>query len=77
MLVNVRQSKTVQFRERILSIPVTAVDDPALCAVYWVRRQFLLAGQGDHVVRIWSRGVSGSMLYPVYLTAIKYMYTYL
>ena len=75
MLVNVRRSKTIQFRERVLSIPVAAVDDPALCAVYWVRRHFrdTPAGQGEHAFRIRSRGVSVSMPYPFYLGAIKYL----
>lgn len=75
MLVNVRISKTIQFRERVHSIPVAAVEDPALCAVYWVRRHFndSPAGEGEHAFRIRSRGVSVSMPYAFYLAAIKHL----
>lgn len=41
MLINVRRSKTIQFGERLLQIPVAKVFNIELCAVYWLRRHFL------------------------------------
>ena len=38
MMVRVRKSKTIQFQERELRIPVTKVKDVRLCAVHWVSR---------------------------------------
>ena len=40
MMVRVRKSKTIQFREKTNLIPVSAVMNPALCAVYLVHRHF-------------------------------------
>ena len=33
MLLNIRHSKTIQFRQRVLSIPISAVPNSSLCAV--------------------------------------------
>lgn len=40
MVISVRRSKTIQFAERELLIPVARVENIALCAVYWVERHF-------------------------------------
>ena len=36
MLVRIKKSKTIQFRQRELLIPVSRVDDKRLCAVEWI-----------------------------------------
>ena len=38
MMVRVRKSKTIQFQQKELLIPVTRVRDIRLCAVHWVSR---------------------------------------
>ena len=75
MIVRVRRSKTIQFRERVHTIPVACVANPALCAVYWVQRHFRDApgGEGDHAFLIRSRGRLVSMPYTFYLSSIKYL----
>ena len=40
MVIKVRRSKTIQFKERQLLIPISKVNNTPLCAVYWVRRHF-------------------------------------
>lgn len=40
MIVTIRRSKTIQFRERELCIPVACVPNTDLCAVHWVKRHF-------------------------------------
>lgn len=40
MVVYIRRSKTIQFAERELLIPISRVRGRELCAVYWTRRHF-------------------------------------
>ena len=40
MIIRVRRSKTIQFRERTLEIPVAKCCNQQLCAVYWTARHF-------------------------------------
>lgn len=40
MIIRIHRSKTIQFSERTLDIPVANCPDTALCAVYWVKRHF-------------------------------------
>ena len=40
MVISVRRSKTVQFSEREILIPVACVPNHELCAVHWVHRHF-------------------------------------
>ena len=73
MMVRVRMSKTIQYRERIHLIPVSKVADRALCAVHWVGEHFRgVAAPGDaHAFRI-PRGVGSiSMPYNYYLGALR------
>ena len=40
MIIRVRRSKTIQFRERVLEIPVARCFNKQLCAVYWTALHF-------------------------------------
>lgn len=40
MVLKVRRSKTIQFSERELLIPISKLDNTDLCAVYWCRKHF-------------------------------------
>lgn len=40
MLVYLRRSKTIQFKERVLIIPISRCPDIALCAVHWTEKHF-------------------------------------
>lgn len=40
MVIAIRKSKTIQFEERELLIPIAYVKNTNLCAVYWVRKHF-------------------------------------
>ena len=40
MMVTVTRTKTIQFKERKLMIPICRVSNKTLCAVYWVERHF-------------------------------------
>lgn len=40
MIIRIRRSKTIQFQERILEIPVARCSNHLLCAVYWTERHF-------------------------------------
>ena len=40
MMVTVTRTKTIQFKERKLLIPICRVSNKSLCAVHWVERHF-------------------------------------
>ena len=40
MMITVSRTKTIQFKERKLLIPICRVTNTLLCAVYWVERHF-------------------------------------
>ena len=40
MLITITRSKTIQFKERILEIPITYCPDRELCAVFWTLKHF-------------------------------------
>ena len=40
MVIRIRRSKTIQFRERVLEIPVASCNNREICAVYWTMRHF-------------------------------------
>lgn len=73
MLVNVRKSKTNQFRERVHKIPVAKVANRALCAVFWVKRHMdqCPAPQDAQVFRIPKAGHSVPLTYSFYTAVLK------
>lgn len=77
MLVKIRRSKTIQFKERTHLIPVSYVRERALCAVYWVRRHFdqLRAGDNKMAFRLPKGRGSVAMPYSYYLEALKILCT--
>ena len=40
MMVSIRGSKTIQYGDRVLKIPIARLSDQTLCAVYWTARHF-------------------------------------
>lgn len=40
MIITIRKTKTIQFRQRKLQIPIAKCKDKRLCAVYWTDRHF-------------------------------------
>ena len=40
MMISIRGSKTIQYGDRVLRIPVTRLNDSRLCAIYWTERHF-------------------------------------
>lgn len=73
MMVKVRKSKTIQYRERTHLIPVSSVLNPALCAVYWVRKHFADTASDPEgkAFRLPSGGGSVPMPYSFYLSSLK------
>ena len=73
-MVWVRKSETIQFREKTHLIPVSSVMNPALCAVYWVRRHFenIEVPPESGAFRIQCRGGGSVPLpYNYYLSSLK------
>ena len=73
MLLRVRKSKTIQYRERVHLIPVSKVADRALCTVHWVSQHFReVATRGySHAFRIPKGQGSISLPYSVYLASLR------
>ena len=74
LVLTIRKSKTIQFNERILEVPVARCCDPALCAVRWVELHFreLPAEGGDAAFRLPAPGGGSSILtYAVYQSTLK------
>ena len=66
MIIRIRRSKTIQFQERILEIPVARCRDHSLCAVYWVERHFreVPALPGEMAFRLPEGGAGRDVTYP-------------
>ena len=74
LVVTIRRTKTIQFRERVLEVPVARCCDPEMCAVRWVEWHFreLPAGRGDAAFRLPAPGGGSSGLtYPIYQRTLK------
>lgn len=73
LMVSVRKSKTNQFRERIHKIPVAAVTNKGLCAVFWVKRHLeQCPAPGDaQVFRMPRAGHSIPLSYSFYTAVLK------
>ena len=63
MTIHIKASKTIQFSERDVIIPVTRVDNEMLCAVSWVKKHFaeVKAGKKDPAFLI----IDGRKKYPI------------
>ena len=73
MMLKVRRSKTIQFKERTHLIPVSYVQDRELCAVHWLKvhlRQ-LPSGRSEAAFRLPRGAGSTPMSYTYYLSALK------
>lgn len=73
MMLRVRKSKTIQFRERTHLIPVSYVREEKLCAVRCVRKHFrqLPASRSEPAFRLPRGAGSIPMSYGYYLSALK------
>ena len=75
LLINVRRSKTIQFKERELLIPIVYVDPPELCAAHWCYELFIRTNPlpGEGAVRV--PGPNGGfepLTYQAYQATLKY-----
>lgn len=70
MIITVRRSKSIQFKERCLEIPVAALSNNLLCAVYWLRKHFseVPAPSDSPIIII---PAYGSLPYHVYESTLK------
>ena len=73
MIIRVRKSKTIQFNERVLEIPVARCCNTKLCAVYWTEKHFgqLKAAPGDLAFRLPDERGSVPLTYNVYQETLK------
>ena len=73
MMLTIRRSKTIQFRERVHRVPVAYVEETRLCAVTWVREHFRQApAPGSSGAFRMPRGRGSTVLtYAYYMAAIK------
>lgn len=74
MIISIRRSKTIQFQERVLEVPVARCPDKALCAVFWTEKHFgqLPAPPEAMAFRLpVSGGTSSPMLYTIYQATLK------
>ena len=73
MILSIRRSKTIQFGERVLEIPVARCLHLSLCAVHWTEEHFkqIPAPPGEMAFRIPCRGGSSPMPYPVYQETLR------
>ena len=73
LIINIRKSKTIQFGERVLSVPIKSLKNSALCAVYWTRKHFLdiTAAPDAQAFRIQLVGESSPLTYAFYLASIR------
>ena len=74
MVIRVRRSKTIQFKERILEIPVAKCENRQLCAVYWTKVHFaeIPAGPETMAFRVpGAGGVSSPLSYRIYQEMLR------
>ena len=74
MLLTIRRSKTIQYGQRVLRIPIARCPVQDLCAVYWTERHFsdLRALPYDMAFRVpTGEGESEPMSYNVYESTLK------
>lgn len=75
MLVMIFKSKTIQFAERSLEIPISYSHCTDLCPVYWTQRHFseIRANPEDLAFRIPTSTGSKPLTYKLYEDTLKYM----
>lgn len=73
MVIAIRRSKTIQYGERVLRVPVTKVANRNLCAVHWIRKHFdeCATPPGGPAFRMRRDGVLVPFPYPIYQGTIK------
>ena len=73
IMIAVRKSKTIQYKEKVHRIPVAKVRNIDLCAVHWVARHFTEcpAPPGAQAFRMPRRGNSVPLSYSYYLNVLK------
>lgn len=73
VLITVRKTKTIQFREKELLIPITRVSNKSLCAVWWLERHFsqISAVPGAPAFLIMDKGSPTPLTYHVFDAILK------
>ena len=69
----VRTSKTIQFREKVLVVPIVPLKKLELCPVYWIQRHFreIPAKDSDQAFRLSYGAGSVPLTYPVFLSTMR------
>ena len=74
MIIKVRRSKTIQFRERTLEIPVARCENKQLCAVHWTSVHFSEIPSGPETMAFRVPGAAGGsspMSYRIYQEMLR------
>ena len=73
MVIRITKSKTIQFSERELCIPIARCHNTQLCAVYWTELHFqqLVASPDAVAFRIPTAGGSSPLTYYIYEKTLK------
>ena len=75
MMVRVSTSKTIQFKQKVLVIPVSRVPDERLCAVHWVERHLKQAPAPQKAPLFMNPGPAGleGLSYDTYQSTLRLM----
>ena len=76
MLVKIRKSKTIQFDQKELIIPISYVANRELCAVFWVKKHFTQVVVSDNSLAFQVPGGEGGfhlLQYASFQATIKFM----
>ena len=73
LMLHIRKSKTIQFRQRVHMIPVARLRNISLCAVHWVERHFedCPAHREAQAFRLPRGGHSTPLTYEFYTAVLK------
>jgi len=74
MLLSIRRSKTIQFKERVLEVPVARCRNLDLCAVHWTELHFreMKADSGSLAFLLPGESGSNPMTYEFYQATLKW-----
>lgn len=75
LLISIRRSKTIQFRERVLQVPVARCPDTSICAVHWTKIHFdQVPAPPDSMAFLFPLPDGGStpLPYPYYQATLKH-----
>lgn len=74
LIISIRRSKTIQFHERVLEVPVARCPNHLLCAVHWTERHFSEVPAQPDAMAFRISGADGSsapLTYQLYQSTLK------